>query len=70
MPRRVDLNRKLVLEEAVRAPDGAGGFAETWAQLGTLWAEVVARTGRERGGEAVPVSATAYRITVRAAPIM
>ena len=66
---RVHLTRRLVLEAPERAPDGAGGFAETWVALGTLWAELVARTGRERGGESVPVSATAYRITVRAAPV-
>ena len=68
MGRRVSLNRQLVLEEALRVADGAGGHAESWTPIGTLWAEMVARTGRERGGEAVPVSATSYRITVRAAP--
>lgn len=66
--RRVHLTRQLVLEAAERMPDGAGGFAEAWVGLGTLWAEMVARTGRTRGGEEVPVSATGYRITVRAAP--
>ncbi len=63
----VNLNRKLVLEAPQRAPDGAGGFSETWIQLGTLWAEVKARTGRETLGEAVSLSNTGYRITVRAA---
>ena len=65
---RVDLTRRLVLERAVRAPDGAGGFGESWEEIGTLWAEVAPRTGRVRSGEAVSLSATGLRITVRAAP--
>src|SRR6056297_1513239 len=65
---RVHLNRQLVLEAPERVADGAGGFTEAWMGLGTLWAELVARTGRERSGESAPVSATGYRITVRAAP--
>lgn len=65
----VILNRKLVLEEAQRTPDGAGGSILTgWVPLGTLWAEVTARTGRSAEGEAVSLSRTAYRIVVRAAP--
>lgn len=66
---RVVLNRKLVLEAPERLPDGAGGFTEGWAVLGTLWAQVEARTGREKQGEAVPVSTVGYRITLRAAPM-
>lgn len=62
------LNRELVLEERQRTPDGAGGYTETWVALGTLWGEVSARTGRERGPEAVTLSTAAFRITVRAAP--
>lgn len=68
MSGRIHLARRLILEEAVRAPDGAGGFSEHWQALGSLWAEVVPRTGRERGGEAVSLSTTKFRITVRAAP--
>lgn len=65
---RVVLNRRLVLEAPQRVADGAGGFAETWAEIGTLWAEMRARGGREMSDPAVPVSATGWRITVRAAP--
>lgn len=64
----VHLNRKLVLEAPERLPDGAGGFAEGWTALGEVWAEVTARTGREKQGEAVPVSTVGYRIVVRGAP--
>ncbi|MFT7254059.1 MAG: head-tail adaptor, partial [Paracoccaceae bacterium] len=34
-----DLSRRLTLEAAVRLPDGAGGFSETWEPLGHIWAE-------------------------------
>lgn len=64
----VTLNRKLVLEGVDRMPDGAGGYTETWVQLGTLWAEITARTGREAAGEGGSLSSTGYRISVRAAP--
>lgn len=62
------LNRKLALESPETTPDGAGGQIETWTVLGTLWAELRPRTGRERTGEAGAVSAGAYRVTVRAVP--
>ena len=63
------LNRQLVLESPVRLPDGAGGFTITWQPLGTLWAEVSARRGRETQGEAVPLARVAYKIRLRAAPV-
>ena len=62
------LNRQLLLEDPVRIPAGAGGFTITWQPLGTLWAEVSARTGRETQGEAVPLARVAYKIRLRAAP--
>lgn len=65
----VHLHRELTLEAPERVPDGAGGFNEGWVVLGTLWAQVEARTGREKAGEAVPVSTVGYRITVRGAPV-
>lgn len=64
----VRLNRRLVLEQTVRLPDGAGGWQESWAALGVLWADIRARTGRDAGGEAAHLSTTGYRIVVRAAP--
>jgi head-tail adaptor len=69
MSGRVHLNRKLVLETPTEAPDGAGGVLRGWEALGTVWAEVEARTGREREGDGAQVSLTGYRITLRAAPV-
>lgn len=65
---RLTLNRKLVLEAAQKVADGAGGYDESWVAVGTVWANIAARSGREAGGEAVSLSRTGYRITVRAAP--
>ena len=62
------LNRRLALEGRVRVPDNAGGYDESWMELGVLWADVRASTGRERRGEAVTLSTVTYRITVRSAP--
>lgn len=62
------LNRALVLEGAVRTPDGAGGFTTSWTALGTLWAEVLPGSGSDTLGEERMLSAVPYRITVRAAP--
>jgi head-tail adaptor len=61
-------SRRLVLEARETQPDGAGGFAVGWVPLGTLWADVSARSGREDfvGGQARPRAR--YRILVRAAP--
>lgn len=62
------LNRAVVLEGAVRSPDGAGGFTEVWMALGTLWAAFRPGSGRDVPGEEQILAAVAYRITVRGAP--
>jgi len=63
------LNRKLLLEEAQRLSDGAGGYTETWVALGTVWAAVMPGTGKEKAGESVRVSQVVYRVIVRGAPV-
>lgn len=63
----IRLGRRLVLEEAQAAGDGAGGLAETWVALGEAWAEVTPGTGREAAGEEVWAAQVPLRITVRAA---
>lgn len=62
------LNRKLTLEGVSRVADGAGGYDEVWAVLGTLWAEIRAGVGREADLAGLAVSEARYRIIVRAAP--
>ncbi|EAQ11075.1 MULTISPECIES: phage head closure protein [Maritimibacter] len=62
------LNRRLTLEEPVDVADGAGGFTRTWVELGALWANIKAGTGRERAVESMTASTISWKITVRAAP--
>ncbi|MDF0600941.1 head-tail adaptor protein [Psychromarinibacter sp. C21-152] len=69
MRRRPDLSRRLVLEEAVRTPDGAGGYTTVWTPLGELWAEVDGRRGRADEAGALSLAKVVYRITVRGAPV-
>lgn len=65
----INLNRMLVLEAQTRASDGAGGFAETWTALGTLWADVAPGSGRDVAGVEVTLAAVPLRITVRGATV-
>jgi head-tail adaptor len=64
-----DLCRRLTLEAAVRLPDGAGGFSETWEPLGHIWAELRAGSGREVAMQAGSKSRIAHRIFVRSARV-
>lgn len=66
--RAPQLNRRLVLEAPQRVADGAGGYTENWAVLGTLWAEITPRTGSERAVAGLPVSRVRHRIVLRGAP--
>ena len=65
---RVTLNRPMMLEEAVTAPDGAGGFTTSWVALGTLWAELRPGAGRELRGTIAPEVRMLFRVYLRAAP--
>lgn len=62
------LSRRLTLEAPQYAPDGAGGFVTVWNPLGTVWAELRPRAGRELEQGGASVSRVSYRITVRATP--
>jgi head-tail adaptor len=66
---RPHLNRALVLEAPDRVADEAGGFVETWAGQGTIWAEVSARGGHDRSEAGMQVASVVYRIVLRAAPV-
>jgi len=60
------LNRRLVLEAPQRVSDEAGGYTLIWQVLGSVWAQVGLRTGRETERLETPLSVSNYRITVRA----
>lgn len=62
------LTRTMILEDPVRADDGAGGHVTTWQVLGTLYADVKSGTGRQSSGIVATLSKLTCRIIVRAAP--
>ncbi len=62
------LSRRLVLESPERVPDGSGGYSVSWQELGTVWANVAARTGREDFIAGKARSRVTHRILVRGAP--
>jgi head-tail adaptor len=66
--RAVRLTRALVLEAAQRVADGAGGFAQQWQALGTVWADVRPGAGREGDALGASVAVQALRIVVRGVP--
>lgn len=61
------LNLRLDLEAPVRQDDGMGGYRIVWRRIGTLWAEMRAASGRERGAEVGPESVVSWRITTHGA---
>lgn len=67
MARPVLLNWRLFLEERQRVSDGAGGFSETWVQLGQLWGEIQTRSVQATEVSAGGTSLERHRILVRGA---
>ena len=63
------LNRQLELQELSRTPDGAGGFNESWAALGTLWAAIRPTSGREGESDHIKLSTVGAEVITRAAPV-
>jgi len=41
-----DLNKRLVIEDLVTTPDGAGGSDVSWVEFATIWAKVRSRHGK------------------------
>ena len=64
-----NLSTRLALETSDRIADGLGGYETRWRQLGWLWAQMEARSGREQGTGAGMISVVQWRITLRAAPV-
>lgn len=44
------MDQRITLQRLIKAPDGAGGYTESWANLPSNpcpWAKVIAKSGRE-----------------------
>lgn len=42
------LTKRLTLQAVARTPDGQGGYAEAWADVATVWAQLEPLSGYER----------------------
>jgi head-tail adaptor len=68
MARPIRLSWPLVLEERQRVADGAGGYTETWVEVGMLWGDMQSRGVSATEATAGAISRIRYRIIVRGAP--
>lgn len=61
------LDRRLLVQKRTVGRDTTGSPVKTWADDGTVWAELVRQSGRERsGGDAVrDVTETQFRLRAR-----
>ena len=59
------LRERVIIEQPVRTPDGAGGADVTWEVLASVWAEVVTLAGTEAMLGARDEARQAHRITIR-----
>jgi SPP1 family predicted phage head-tail adaptor len=60
------LNRRLLLQAPVEAADGEGGVARSYADVCTLWAQVLPLAGRNDVSAGALGATIRYRIIVRA----
>lgn len=61
-----ELQEQITVQRAVRTSDGAGGFAQAWGTLYTLWCKVEAQSGDELLRAERVQAQQRYKITVRA----
>lgn len=64
-PRIGLLRRRIALEAAVDAPDGAGGFTRTWTAVGAVFGAVRPLRLRDGGEDGRPVGVVTHEITLR-----
>ena len=56
---------ELTLESATPTPDGAGGHAESWAEVATLYARIEPVSAASRFGADQTLETVTHRITMR-----
>lgn len=61
-----ELRARLVLEQPVDTPDGAGGVTRSYATVATLWAAVTPMSARGDVVAAGLAATVTHRITIRA----
>jgi len=60
-----ELNKRLVIEQPVASPDGAGGSDISWNEFASIWAKLRPRHGREKLRAEAIASNTSHIITIR-----
>lgn len=63
-----ELSERLVIEEPVEAPDGAGGLTRSYAAAATVWASVSPVSARYALEAAAAGATITHRIVIRAGP--
>ena len=59
------LRTELALEACATAPDGLGGFAESWAEIATVFACIEPLSAESRYGADQTLETVTHRITLR-----
>ena len=59
------LRRELSLQACTMLPDGLGGFAESWAEVATVFARIEPVAAESRFGAGQTLEAMTHRITLR-----
>jgi SPP1 family predicted phage head-tail adaptor len=67
-PTIADLRHRLLLEQPLATPDGAGGANVTWSTVTEVWAAVVPLTADEVAEADGRAGTVRYRIVVRTGP--
>lgn len=60
-----ELRSELALEAMTPVPDGAGGYAESWSEIGLVFARIEPVQARERFGAGQTLEEVTHRITLR-----
>ena len=63
------LTRRFTLEAPTRTSDGAGGYVETWTNLGYVWGHIDTLGAGTDAAIEGPSATVRIRITLRAAPV-
>lgn len=59
------LRHELLLQQATRAPDGLGGFAETWVTIATVFARIEPLRVSQAFTAAQEIETATHAITIR-----
>ncbi len=65
MMRAGALRHRVLLESAVKVPDGGGGVVETWEEVAPLWVAIRPLSGREAMAAGQFASRLTHEITLR-----